>query len=373
MQHDFTDDQRMLDDAVVRYLQREYPAAAARSPVSGSDEPNTSPHWRAWTEMGLIGLALPSSAGGMDAGLKELCIVMQRFGEHLVAECYDSAAVLSGQTLMRLPDTAAKQELLTKLIEGEITPVLAHSESQSDTSLHAIQTQAILEQDGWILNGLKRRIPWGSNARHLLVSANTDDGAALFLVPADTVGMVRHGAVGLDGRPYADIQLNNCRIPKAQYLGLAAPALEVAQDITLVTLCAEAVGAMQVLLTTTTDYVLVRRQFNRPLGAFQVVQHHLVDMLILLEQARSIMWLAAATDASSPDFPRLASAAKAKCGEAARQISEQAIHLHGGMGMTDELSVGHYVKRLLAIEYTLGNTRHHLNRFQRLASTAPLQ
>ncbi|MDS1139207.1 acyl-CoA dehydrogenase family protein [Pusillimonas sp. SM2304] len=367
MQDAFNDDQRMLDDAVNRYLERAYPAPAGRPPVSVTSAPSESPHWQAWVDMGLVGLALPSEAGGMDGRLEELCIVMQRFGQYLAVECYDSSAVLAGQVLRRLPDSVAAHELLAQLAAGSATPVLAHTESQGDTALASIQTQAAKVDGGWVLNGAKRCVAWGGNAGQLLVSAATDRDAALFLVPAGSPGLVCTSAIGLDARPYADIELNGCRVAQAHYLGRAAPALDVAQDVARVALCAEAVGAMQALLTVTTEYVRARHQFNRPLGSFQAIQHRLVDMLMLLEQARSLMWLAAATDPSDSRFARLASAAKAKCGEAARFIGEQAIHLHGGMGMTDELPVGHYVKRLLAIEYTLGTTRQHLARYRKLA------
>jgi acyl-CoA dehydrogenase len=192
---------------------------------------------------------------------------------------------------------------------------------------------------------------------------------AVFAVEAGAAGLERSGSPGLDGRPYADIVLKHCRVDADARLGPAGEALEWAADAARVALCAEALGAMQALLDATRDHVAERRQFGQPLGRFQAVQHRLVDMLLALEQARSLTWLAAGADRSDARrWGRLVSAAKAGCGSAARYIGQQSIQLHGGMGMTDELPVGHYVKRLLAIEHTLGDTRHHFNRYQRLAT-----
>ncbi|WP_242663391.1 acyl-CoA dehydrogenase family protein [Achromobacter denitrificans] len=368
---DYSEDQRALDDAVGRYLQGEYPAPAAREMLAGDADPEASPHWRAFADMGLSGLGLPASAGGMDGGLAELCVVMERFGRHLVIEPYDASAVLCGQLLARLPQGERTRALLAGIAQGT-APVLAHAEPDSDWPLDAPGAMAATAEPqggGWRLNGVKRRVPYGAGARQLLVTARDAEGMAVFLVEAGNAGLRREGAPGLDGRPYADIVLTDCQVDAAARLGLAGEALEQAADAARVALCAEALGAMQALLEATRDHVSARRQFGQPLGRFQAVQHRLVDMLLALEQARSLTWLAAAADASDARRrARLASAAKAGCAQAARYIGQQSIQLHGGMGMTDELPVGHYVKRLLAIEHTLGDARYHLNRYQRLAT-----
>lgn len=371
---DSSEDQRALDDAVGRYLQGEYPAPAAREMLAGDADPEASPHWRAFADMGLSGLGLPASAGGMDGGLAELCVVMERFGRHLVTEPYDASAVLCGQLLARLPQGERTRELLAGIAQGA-APVLAHAEPDSDWPLDALGAPGAIaaaaepQGGGWLLNGIKRRVPYGAGARQLLVTARDAGGMALFLVEAGNPGLRREGRPGLDGRPYADIVLTNCHVDATARLGSAGEALETAADAARVALCAEALGCMQALLDATRDHVSARRQFGQPLVRFQAVQHRLVDMLLALEQARSLTWLAAAADASDPRRrARLASAAKAGCAQAARYLGQQSIQLHGGMGMTDELPVGHYVKRLLAIEHTLGDARYHLNRYQRLAT-----
>lgn len=369
---DYTDDERALDDAVARYLQREYPVPAGRHPLSADADPAASPHWRAFAEMGLLGLGLPVSAGGMGAGLTDLCVVMQQFGRHLVVEPYDVSALLCGQLLALMPDGVAVQRVLAGIAQGTAAPVLAIAGPQSDWSLDGDGVVAERQGDGWVLNGVKRRVPFGAGAAQLLVAARDGGEAALFLIEAGErnvmSGVSRQGAVGVDGRSYADIVFSACRVSGDARLGIAGAALEQAADTTRIALCAEALGAMQALLDATRDYAAARRQFGRALSGFQAVQHRLVDMLLALEQARSLTWTAARADPADTQLRgRLASAAKARCGEAARYISQQSIQLHGGMGMTDELAVGHYVKRLLAIEYTLGDTRHHLNRYQRLA------
>jgi acyl-CoA dehydrogenase len=304
----------------------------------------------------------------MGGGLGDLCVLMQRFGRHRVTEPYDASALLCGQLLSRLPESGRAQALLAGIAQGS-APLLAHAGPDSDWPLDTPCATAERDGGGWVLNGVKRRIPYGAGARQLLVTARDAEGMAVFLVEAGTAGLERHGAPGLDGRPYADIVLKGCRVDADARLGLAGEALEQAADATRVALCAEALGAMQALLDATRDHVAARRQFGQPLGRFQAVQHRLVDMLLALEQARSLTWLAAGADRSDArHWARLVSAAKASCGAAARYIGQQSIQLHGGMGMTDELPVGHYVKRLLAIEHTLGDARHHLNRYQRLAT-----
>nr|WP_258128612.1 acyl-CoA dehydrogenase family protein [Achromobacter anxifer] len=361
-------DQRALDDAVGRYLQGEYPPPAARPALPGDADPEASPHWRAFADMGLQGLGLPVSAGGMGGGLGDLCVLMQRFGRHLVTEPYDASALLCGQLLARLPQGELVRALLAAITQGA-APVLAHAEPDADWPGGDLRATARRESGGWVLNGVKRRVPYGAGARQLLVTARDEEGMAVFLVAAGAPGLERQGAPGLDGRPYADVRLRDCRVDAGARLGLAAAALEPAADAVRVALCAEALGAMQALLNATRDHVAERRQFGQPLGRFQAVQHRLADMLLALEQARSLTWLAAdAARQEGRGWGRLVSAAKASCGAAGRYISQQSIQLHGGMGMTDELPVGHYVKRLLAIEYTLGDTRHHLNRYQRLAT-----
>ncbi|MGY6271307.1 acyl-CoA dehydrogenase family protein [Achromobacter denitrificans] len=365
---DYTDDQRALDDAVGRYLQGEYPPPAARPALAADADPEASAHWRAFADMGLLGLALPPSAGGMDGGLGDLCVVMQRVGRHLVAEPYDASAVLCGQLLSRLPENERARGLLAGIAQGR-APLLGHAETDPEWPQGLPRATAERRDGGWVLNGVKRRVPYGAGARQLLVTARAAGETAVFLVEAGAPGLERRGAPGLDGRPYADIALNDCRVDAGAYLGPAGEALEQAADAARVALCAEALGAMQALLDATRDHVSGRRQFGQPLARFQAVQHRLVDMLLALEQARSLTWLAAGADpADARRRARLASAAKAGCAAAARYIGQQSIQLHGGMGMTDELPVGHYVKRLLAIEHTLGDARYHLNRYQRLAA-----
>ncbi|OZI33180.1 hypothetical protein CEG14_20270 [Bordetella genomosp. 1] len=375
MQRDLTEDQRLLDDAVARYVSQEYPAVGQpRGACDPTADPVDSAHWQAFAGMGLIGLGLPESAGGMGAGLTDVCVVMQRLGYAQVTEPYDISALLCGQLLALLPAADRAQALLAALAEGRAAPVLAHTEAHSDASLDDVRTLARRDGDGWVLDGAKCRIAHGAGAAHLLVTARTDDGVAVFLVDGAAQGLARRGQAGLDGRSYADLRFSGCQVPADACLGLAGQALAHAADLARIGLCAEAVGSMQALLDSTRGYLETRKQFGKPLIAFQALQHRLVDMLLLLEQSRSLMWRAAsAAQAGDPSCARLASAAKYKCGQAGRHIGQQSIHLHGGMGMTQELGVGRHVKRLMAIDYTLGDAHHHLNRYQRLAPAATLQ
>lgn len=363
MEHAYTEDQRMLDDAVVRYLQGEYPAPAGRAELAIDTAPTALPHWQAFADMGLSGLGLPEQAGGMQADLMSLCIVAQRFGEYLVVEPYDHIVLLGGQLLAGMPLGAQRDRLLRGLAQGDLAPVLAHAESGMDGAGHAPGCTAQPDGSGWRLNGRKRLVPFGAGAQQWLVTAQTDAGPALFLIERGAAGLQWRGTQGLDGRVYADLILSDCRVGTDAMLGRLGNALDTATDMACVALCADMLGAMRRLLRLTRDYVGERRQFGQTLGDFQVIRHRLVDMLLQFEVASAMTWAAAQSDAGMR--ARLASAAKVKCGQAARFISQQSIQLHGGMGMTDELDVGHYVKRLMVIEQTLGDTRHHLQRYLR--------
>lgn len=366
MEHAYTEDQRMLDDAIVRYLQGEYPAPAGRPALAVETDPAALPHWQAFADMGLAALGLPEQAGGMQADLMSLCIVAQRFGEYLVVEPYDHIVLLGGQLLAGMPAGPQRDRLLRGLALGALAPVLAHAESGMDGAGDAPGCTAQPDGNGWRLNGRKRLAPFGAGAQQWLVTAQTDAGPALFLVERGAAGLQWHGTPGLDGRVYADLTLSDCRVSHDAMLGRLGLALQAAADAACVALCAEMLGAMRRLLRLTRDYVGARRQFGQALGDFQVIRHRLVDMLLQLEMASAMTWAAAQSDAADTALrSRLASAAKVKCGQAARFISQQSIQLHGGMGMTDELDVGHYVKRLMVIEQTLGDTRHHLQRYLR--------
>jgi len=278
------------------------------------------------------------------------------------------------QLLLKLGSEAQRDRWLPALACGELVLALAHSEGAMSTC-RQLRAAAVRDAGGWRLNGHKRFVPHGGEARSWIFSARCgDEGTGLFLVEEAAPGVRVERYPCIDASVGCDLQLADTHVAPAAVLGEPGPdiasAVEAALDWALIGQCAESVGAQAALLDATIDYVKTRRQFGAPIGSFQAVQHRLAEMLIALEQARSLAWYAAVNGAAAdtPERQRITSSAKVRCIESGRFIGLQAIHLHGGIGMTDELPVGRFVKRLVAIEHTFGDQRHHL---KRLASRAP--
>jgi len=374
------DEQRMLANAMERHLERTYDFAARQRNLTahGGFDPA---HWASFADMGLLGLNLPELCGGAGLGAAALYPVMEAFGRHLVVEPYVTTAVQCGQLLATGATDVQKLELLPQIAAGKRLFAFAHGEAQTDYALHNVSVRAIRQGDHWILDGAKIVVSHGAIADALIVSArttgetNATDGISLFLVDRATPGLQLESYPAIDATDCADVRLLGVRLPASRLLGDVGRgyhAISRAADMTTVALCAEAVGAMSAVLDQTLLYVKTRQQFGKPIGTFQVIQHRLAEMLIALEQARSLAWHAAvslgeAAQPSGTSCQQAISAAKIKCAESGQFIGQQGIHLHGGMGMTDELPIGHYVRRLLAIEHSQGNASHHLSRYAALA------
>ncbi|WP_158598107.1 acyl-CoA dehydrogenase family protein [Noviherbaspirillum saxi] len=379
MQAHLDENQRMLGDAVARYLQRNYDLQSRHDATRPAGK-HSPAHWAAFADLGLLGLTIPESYGGMGFDATSTYVVMEAFGRHLVTEPYVSTAILCPQLLLHAPSDAAHEKLLSDVITGTRIVAFAHGEPQTDYTLHNVETRAVRDSGGWVLNGRKSVVIHGAIADMLLISARTSgtllspEGISLFLLDPCQPGVTRNEYASVDGMPCADFHFNGVRLEPAALLGLEGegyPAILRATDIAAAALCAESVGAMSAIFDATLDYVKTRKQFGNTIGSFQAVQHRLVDMYLELEQARSLAWLAAMRVDSADDIERqrIVSAAKAKCSSSGRFIGQQGMQLHGGIGMTDELALGRHVKRLVAIEHTFGDARHHLARYARLAVT----
>ncbi|MGW4728595.1 acyl-CoA dehydrogenase family protein [Streptomyces shenzhenensis] len=357
-------------DAVETYLKRAYDFETNRDDKA---------HWAAFAEMGLIGLIVPEQYDGPAGDPLVTHAIMEAFGRHLVKTPYVTTALLCGRLIALTGDDTQRAALLPALAAGDRTFALAHDEPHTQHDLTDVTTTAVPDGDGWILTGTKCVVVDGA-ADTYLVTARTSgdnpspDGVTLFLINRDHPGLSRTHYPTVDDAHGADLRLDDVHLPAGALLGrpgAAHDALSRARDLASAALCAEAVGAMSAVLDATSAYAKSREQFGRPIGTFQALQHRLVDMLIALEQARSLAWLASATvDTGGVRAAVAVSAAKVKCVEAARLIGLDAIQLHGGIGMTDELRLGHHVKRLLAIEHTLGDHRAHLARFMAAARSA---
>lgn len=373
MDFNFKEEQLQLADALKRWIARDYTfearRAIVRSPAGVSDAA-----WATLAELGLTALPLPEAQGGFDGDAVDMLVVMQELGRGLVVEPY--FATMFGAEFLRRGQ--AHDALLERVAAGELKLACALGERQSRHDLRDVATRAVCDGDGWRLDGEKKVVLHGAQAGVLIVSARTagaqrdEDGITLFAVAADASGVTMRDVRMLDGQRAADVLLRDVRVGADAVIaaeGQGWTILEAAADYGAGLLCAEAVGAMDALFGATLEYLKTRQQFGVPIGKFQALQHRMADMYVHLEQARSMALLAAvrlADDArggSAAERRRAVSAAKYRVGQAARFVGQQAIQLHGGMGVTDELPASHYFKRLSTIELTLGDCDHHLARF----------
>ncbi|CAI09347.1 acyl-CoA dehydrogenase family protein [Aromatoleum aromaticum] len=373
MDFSFSDEQLQLRDVVRRFCDQEYPAERRGTAVSAEV---AARRWRQMADMGLLGLPFDSACGGSGLSAVELMLVMEELGRSLASEPYFATVALGGALVAAAASPAQAQALLPRVVSGELTLALGFGEPDGRYELLPVEAEARPGSDGYRLNGHKTLVLNGDTADMLLIVARTAgaaherDGVTLFLVDRKLHGVEVHGYSTLDGRRAADIVLRDACIPVDHVLGPVGEALPLLENVierAVAALCAEATGALDALLALTVDYVKVRKQFGVPLATFQALQHRLVDMLIACEQARSMAVVAAmAIDDAGGDAAqrrRLVSAAKVQVGNAGRFVGQQAIQMHGAMGMTDECSVGHYVKRLMVINQLFGDVQYHLRRF----------
>ncbi len=369
MNVDFKEEQLQFADALKRWIGRDYSFEQRRAIVA-SEQGTSSAAWATLVELGMTALPVPESQGGFDGGAVDLFVVMRELGRGLVVEPY-FATVLGARFLALGGEHAA---LLERVALGELKLACALGERQSRHELHNIATRADSTAGGWRLNGAKSAVVHGAEAGVLVVSARSgggqrdEAGITLFAVPADAPGVQLRGYRTLDGQRAAELRLDGVELPSAAAIGMPGAGwdiLEAGADYGAGLLCAEALGAMEALFEATLDYLKTRQQFGVPIGKFQALQHRMADMAIHLEQARSMALLAAVKldGLDAAERRRMVSAAKYRVGEAARFIGQQAVQLHGGMGVTDELAAAHYFKRLSMIELTLGDRAHHLARF----------
>ena len=372
MDFNLSKEQELLRDGLTKFLSTRYDLEKSRSAAkTGAGwQPEI---WRAFAdELGILGATLPEDAGGIGGGPVELMVITEALGHALVVEPYVDVVVVAGGLLQRAGGEYAAS-LLEKVVEGTAIVALAAGEPETGDHWQTVATTAERDGDSWILNGRKTVAMSAPLATHLVITANTPEGLSLFVVDLDSVGsgLSLTGYRTIDDRRAADLVMDALRIPADALLGetgQAWPSLEQARDEGAAAICSEAVGCMRKVLTDTVDYCKQRQQFGVPIGSFQVLQHRMVDMHIELEQAVAAVLLAVLHLEDEPAVrARSVSAAKATVGRAARFIGQQAVQLHGGMGMTEELAIGHYFKRLTAMQYEFGTTDHHIGRYAELS------
>lgn len=373
MDFDLSNEQQQLRDSIQRYLAENYPFERYKQVKSGTAGWDTD-NWRGLAEIGALGLVVPAAQDGLGFGAVETMVMMEACGRHLVLEPVLSSAVIATTLLVPYAADPAVADLLSRMAQGAAIAVLAHFEPGSAYELSAVDARATLQDGHYLLQGHKAVVLHAPAADELLVSARLDGVVALFRVPPGTPGVTLQKYATFDGQPAADVHLDQVRLSRASRLGAAdaLASIESALDAGIAAVCADAVGTMQAVVEATVQYVQTRQQFGQPLGGFQVIQHRIADMLIQLEQARSMSYLAALRSghADASERRRAMSAAKAIVGQACRFVGQQAIQLHGGMGMTDELAVSHWFRRLTAADILFGDSDLHLGRFVALGSHA---
>ncbi|HEY4365819.1 MAG TPA: acyl-CoA dehydrogenase family protein [Steroidobacteraceae bacterium] len=373
MDFSFTAEQQLLADTVQRFVRENYSFDTRRAILTSV--PGWSRDvWQDLAALGLTALNVPEEHGGLNGGPVDTMLVMNALGAGLILEPFLGAAVLAPALLTLLADAGASAALLPGIASGEHIVIVAHQEPRTRGELNHVATRAERSGNGYVLNGYKNVIVHGNAADELLISArtagNTTDlqGISVFRVDPKATGVTVTSYKTIDGQTAADFELNNVTVPASARVGVegeACGAIDSAQGIAISAICAEAVGAMKAINAATLEYTKSRKQFGQPIAKFQVLQHRMADMYLQAEQATSMSYLAAikCTDPDAAERRRALSAAKVVIGQAGRYIGQQAIQLHGGMGMTDEVIVSHYFKRLTAIDLTFGDTDFHLQQF----------
>lgn len=364
-----TSEQQQFRDALCRFVDRDY-SFEQRNQIIRSERGVSEQAWLTLAELGMTALPVPEEQGGFNGSAVDMMVVMQELGRGLVVEPY--FATMLGAHILKI--AGGHTELLKQVAAGRLKIAVATGEKQARHELFNITTIARTDGNAFAISGKKTVVIHGAQADCLIVSARTDggprdiEGISLFVVPAGAAGVTRCDYRTIDGQRAADVTFANVHVPASALLGSAGAGWEIldtASDYGVALLCAEAVGLMDALNGATLEYLKTRQQFGVPIGKFQVLQHRMADMFMQAEQARSMAMLAA-VKVDSPDANerrRMVSAAKARIGQALKFVGQQAVQLHGGMGVTNELPVSHYFKRLSMIEQTLGDTDHHLARF----------
>lgn len=381
MDFSFNDEQKQLQDGLEKFVQRYY-SFDQRRKHQAAPEGFSREAWGQLAEMGLLALPFEEQYGGLDGDGKgtaaEMLVVMTAIGNGLMVEPYLATVVLAGGAISRAGSAPQKQALLPAIAEGKLLAALALGEPGARYDLNHVATTARRDGAGYVLNGRKSVVLHGGQADRLVVSARTsgavseDRGISLFLVDRAARGVSMRDYRTIDGLRAADISFDNVAVAADALLGepdAALPAIEAVSDAAVAALCAEAVGVMETLNRMTLEYMKNRQQFGQPIAGFQVLQHRAVDMFIHAEQSKSMAYLAM-LKAWSPGVDanerrKAVSAAKVHVGNSGRRVAQEAIQLHGGMGMTNDLPASHYAKRLTMIDMVLGDSAHHLARFEK--------
>lgn len=383
MDFNLTDEQNILKDSVTKFVADNYELESRRKYLQ-EDNGFSAENWQQFAELGWLSVPFSEELGGFGGSAVDLMVFMEEMGKGLAVEPYLATVLLFGGALAEGVNKELQQTVIPQVIDGSVQGALAYHERDSRYCMHDVSTSAEKTADGFVLNGEKTVVYNGMAADKIIISARTsgnqrdENGVSLFLLDASAEGVSRTGYTMMDGQRVANVTLSDVSVNSDQLVSELDAGLAVLNALSnnaLVALAAEAQGLMQVLYESTVEYSKTREQFSVPIGSFQVLQHRMVDMFAACELHRSLLYRAVCSidedDANkdAADVAKNMHALKTTVGRAGKQIGAEAIQIHGGMGMTDELAVGHYVKRLMMINTCLGDADYHQRRFAELANT----
>ena len=374
MNFSYSDEQRMLQESVQRFIQKNYDFDT-RTAIVKSEQGYSEEYWKVFAELGWLTIPFKEADGGFGGSAVDLMVIMEEFGAGMVVDPFLATAVIAGGLIAELGSEAQKEELLGKIMQGELQLACAFSEVNSRFNLAYVSVEAKKKGGNYVLNGEKIAVLNGSNANKILVVARTSgsmldsDGISIFLVESGSDGLKKNVYTNVDGQKASNIKFESVTVSADQLLGeegAALVALKRVIDTATVAICAEAVGVMNLLLNKTVEYTKIRKQFGTTISTFQALQHRMADMFIECQLAKSIVTMAALAldgDGSDEEKAKAVSAAKSRVGKAIRLVGQESIQIHGGIAMTDELDVGHLFKRITVVESSFGNSDFHTMRF----------
>ena len=375
MDFTFNEEQSLIQDQVDQFIQKEYDWETRQS-LSNSDLGFGQDNWQKFAELGWLGISVSEDSGGFGGSAIESMLIMEAFGKGLVVEPFLETMIMSGGIIDDHGSVEQKSALLEPAIAGDMQLALAYAEPQSRFNLSDVVTVAKAEGENFILNGYKSVVMNGPSANKIIVSARTsgsqldENGITLFVIDSDTSGLNKTNYKTVDGRRASDLTIENLSVSQDDIIGeldAGFKILDSAIDKAILAISAEAVGAMEVLYKATVEYAKTREQFGTAIGKFQVLQHRMVDMFMEYEQCKSLLYMATMKhEEGAVDSKKAISGLKYQVGKAGKFIGQQAVQLHGGMGVTDELNVGHYFKRLTTVGTIFGNTDYHLKKYTSL-------
>ncbi len=375
MDFTFNEEQSLIQDQVDQFILKEYDWETRQS-LSHSDLGFGQENWQKFAELGWLGISVSEDSGGFGGSAIESMLIMEAFGKGLVVEPFLETMIMSGGILDDHGSAEQKSSLLETAIAGDMQLALAYAEPQSRFNLSDVVTEAKADGDNFILNGYKSVVMNGPSANKIIVSARTsgsqldENGITLFVIDSEASGLNKANYKTVDGRRASDLTIENVSVSRDDIVGELDSGYEIldsAIDKAILAISAEAVGAMEVLYKTTVEYTKTREQFGTAIGKFQVLQHRMVDMFMEYEQCKSLLYMATMKhEEGAVDSKKAISGLKYQVGKAGKFIGQQAVQLHGGMGVTDELNVGHYFKRLTTVGTIFGNTDYHLKKYTSL-------